>query len=116
MYEFISSHGTLIVNEDGTINKTHPNSDLNGWLKDIEIVDVEELKNYYLLSGLLSEIEDGDLSGDVLDFGYWDNKGVYQTPDLSWRETTFHRQDLQKKEIKEIIHKATQWLSINRQF
>lgn len=116
--EFISSHGTLYVNEDGTI---HPDSDIDdGWLLDIERVDIEELDNY--LSYYDLPIAQG---GDVLDFGYWDKNGVYHLPPRQWREDTFHRVSIDsdpdeskdywtRENILKVIDKSYEWIKENR--
>jgi len=117
--EFISSHGTLYVNEDGTINSIEweDSYDESSWLLDIERVDIEELDNY--LSYYDFELADG---GDVLDFGYWDKNGVYHLPSRQWREDTFHKvpiSDEEKKfwtseEIMKVIDKSFNWIKENR--
>jgi len=117
--EFISSHGTLYVNEDGTINNIEweDSYDESSWLLDIERVDIEELDNY--LSYYDFELADG---GDVLDFAYWDKNGVYHLPNKQWREDTFHKvpiSDEEKKfwtseEIMKVIDKSFNWIKENR--
>jgi len=117
--EFISSHGTLYVNEDGTINNIEweDSYDESSWLLDIERVDIEELDNY--LSYYDFELADG---GDVLDFAYWDKNGVYHLPSRQWREDTFHKvpiSDEEKKfwtseEIMKVIDKSFNWIKENR--
>lgn len=104
--DFESSNGTLLVNEDGTINK---NSDLSGWLLDIVKVDIEELDNYYKLQDL--GVCEG---GDVLDFGWWDKEGKYNEPDKIWRLETFHNPDLSDKKVKEIVDESFNWINKNR--
>jgi hypothetical protein len=116
--EFISSHGTLYVNEDGTI---HPDTDIDdSWVLSIERVDIEELDNY--LSYYDLPLAQG---GDVLDFGYWDNKGVYRLPPRQWREDVFHRVSVDsdpdeakaywtKERINEVIDKSFEWIKENR--
>ena len=115
--EFISSHGTLYVNEDGTI---HPDSDTDDWLDNIDRVDISELDNY--LSYYDSPLAEG---GDVLDFGYWDKDGVYHQPSRQWREDTFHRVSVYsdpdeakaywtKEKIQEIIDESFEWIKRNR--
>jgi len=117
--EFISSHGTLYVNEDGTINNIEweDSYDESSWLLNIERVDIEELDNY--LSYYDFELADG---GDVLDFAYWDKNGVYHLPSRQWREDTFHKvpiSDEEKKfwtseEIMKVIDKSFNWIKENR--
>lgn len=117
--EFISSHGTLYVNEDGTINNIEweDSYDESSWLLDIERVDIEELDNY--LSYYDFELADG---GDVLDFAYWDKNGVYHLPSRQWREDTFHKvptSDEEKKfwtseEVMKVIDKSFNWIKENR--
>ena len=117
--EFISSHGTLYVNEDGTINNIEweDSYDESSWLLDIERVDIEELDNY--LSYYDFELADG---GDVLDFAYCDKNGVYHLPSRQWREDTFHKvpiSDEEKKfwtseEIMKVIDKSFNWIKENR--
>jgi hypothetical protein len=93
--EFESSNGTLLVNENGSINE-NSDFDNDSWLSDISKVDIEELDNYYKLQGLVKcEF------GDVLDFGWW--KGNYNKPDRDWRMETFHKQDLEEAEVNTII-------------
>jgi hypothetical protein len=116
--EFISSHGTLYVNEDGTI---HPNTDIDdSWVLSIERVDIEELDNYLSYYDLPPA-----QGGDVLDFGYWDNKGVYRLPPRQWREDVFHRVSVDsdpdeakaywtKERINEVIDKSFEWIKNNR--
>jgi len=117
--DFISSHGTLCVNEDGTINSIEweDSYDESSWLLDIERVDIEELDNY--LSYYDFELADG---GDVLDFAYWDKNGVYHPPSRQWREDIFHKvpiSDEEKKfwtseEIMKVIDKSFNWIKENR--
>ena len=117
--EFISSHGTLYVNEDGTINSIEweDSYDESSWLLDIERVDIEELDNY--LSYYDFELADG---GDVLDFAWWDKDGVYHLPSRQWREDTFHKvpiSDEEKKfwtseEIMKVIDQSFEWIKNNR--
>lgn len=115
--EFISSHGYLYVNEDGTI---HTDSDIEDWLLDVERVDIKELDNY--LSYYDLPITDG---GDVLDFGYWDKDGVYHMPSRQWREEVFHRVSVDsdpdeakdywtREEILKVIDKSFNWIKENR--
>tara|TARA_Y100000389_G_C17330170_1_gene447641 strand:+ start:319 stop:675 length:357 start_codon:yes stop_codon:yes gene_type:complete len=106
--EFESSNGTLLVNENGSINK---DSDFenDSWLSEISKVDIEELDNYYKIQGL-GKCE----GGDVLDFGWWDKKGNYNKPEKSWRMGTFHKQDLEKDEVNTIITTSFQWIEDNR--
>jgi len=115
--EFISSNGTLYVNEDGTI---HPDSDRDDWLGTIHRVDIEELDNY--LSCYDLPLAQG---GDVLDFAYWDKDGVYHLPSRQWREDTFHRVIVDsdpdeakaywtKERIQEVIDESFEWIKRNR--
>lgn len=116
--EFISSNGTLYVNEDGTI---HPDSDIDdSWLLDVERIDIEELDNY--LSYYDLPLAQG---GDVLDFGYWDKNGVYHLPPRQWREDVFHRVSVDsdpdeaksywtEERIQETIDKSFDWIKNNR--
>ena len=105
--EFESSNGTLLVNENGSINEGSE-FDNDSWLSEISKVDLEELNNYYNLQGL------GKCKGgDVLDFGWWDRKGNYNKPDRNWRIETFHKQDLES-EVNSIIVKSFQWIEDNR--
>lgn len=115
--EFISTHGTLYVNDDGTV---HPNSDTDDWLTTIHRVDIEELDNY--LSYYDLPPSEG---GDVLDFGYWDKDGEYHLPEKSWREEVFHRIIVNsdpdevkaywtKERIQEAIDKSFNWIKENR--
>lgn len=117
--EFESSHGTLYVNEDGTI---HPSSKefISDWLLNIERVDIEELDNYLSYYDLPSA-----QGGDVLDFAYWDKGGVYHPPSRQWREDTFHRVSVDsdpdeakahwtEERIKQVIDKSYEWIKENR--
>jgi len=115
--EFISSNGHLYVNEDGTI---HPDSEVEGWLLDIEKVDIEELDNYLSYYDL-----SGAQDGDVLDFAYWDKDGVYHLPSRQWREDTFHRVIVDsdpdeakaywtRERIQEVIDESFEWIKKNR--
>lgn len=117
--EFISTHGTLYVNEDGTI---HPDSDIDDWLGTIHRVDIEELDNY--LSYYDFDINQRE-GGDVLDFGYWDKDGEYHAPEKSWREDVFHRVIVDsdpdeakaywtKERIQEVIDESFEWIKIYR--
>ena len=106
--EFESSNGTLLVNENGSINKDS-DFDNDSWLSEISKVDIEELDNYYKLQGL--ERCEG---GDVLDFGWWDKKGNYNKPDRDWRMEIFHKQDLEEAEVNTIIVTSFQWIEDNR--
>jgi|TARA_R100000479_G_scaffold115084_3_gene58376 hypothetical protein len=117
--EFESSHGTLYVNEDGTI---HPSSkeSASDWLLNIERVDIEELDNYLTYYDLpLAE------GGDVLDFAYWDKDGVYHLPSRQWREDTFHRVSVDsdpdeakahwtEERINQVIEQSFEWIKNNR--
>ena len=116
--EFISSHGTLYVNENGTINSI--DCDEVDWLGDISKVDIEEL-DYYLS---LYDLEPTQ-GGDVLDFGYWDKDGVYHQPSRQWREDVFHRVSVDsdpdeakgywtEEKIQETIEKSFEWIKKNR--
>ena len=120
--EFISSHGTLYVNEDGTINNIEweDSYDESSWLLDIERVDIEELDNY--LSYYDLPLAQG---GDVLDFGYWDKDGEYHPPEKFWRENVFHRIIVNsdpdevkaywtKERIQEVIDESFKWIKIYR--
>jgi hypothetical protein len=104
---FISSHGTLVVDCNGTINNEL--SDLSDWLNDIGKVDVEELDNYCCLSSVYPI--DG---GDVLDFGYWDKQGAYIEPNREWRERCFHNIVFTEKKNNELIEEAYNWIKQNR--
>lgn len=106
--EFESSNGTLLVNENGSINE-NSDFDNDSWLSDISKVDIEELDNYYKLQGL-GKCE----GGDVLDFGWWDKKGNYDKPDRDWRIETFHKQDLKEEEVNTIVATSFQWIEDNR--
>jgi len=104
--EFVSSHGTLLVNEDGTI---HKDSDLSDWLLDIEKVDIAELDHYNKLQGL--DLCEG---GDVCDFGYWDKKGKYHIPEKQWRLDIYHSIHLSQEEQEISIEESFKWISENR--
>ena len=106
---FESSYGTLLVNEDGTINE-YSDLDEGSWLLKIAKVDMEELKRYYKIQGL----EELELDGDVLDFGYWDTDGKYNKPERSWREDMFHNVELSKEQVKSIIDHSYEWIAENR--
>lgn len=104
---FESSHGTLLVNEDGAI---HPDSDTEDWLGTISKVDIEELDNYYALQGIEGKCE----GGDVMDFGYWDKKGKYFEPEKDWRLNVFHSRELSRAQARRIVNKSFEWIKINR--
>jgi len=104
--EFVSSHGTFLVNEDGTI---HKDSDLSDWLLDIEKVDIAELDHYNKLQGL--DLCEG---GDVCDFGYWDKKGKYHIPEKQWRFDIYHSIHLSQEEQEISIEESFKWISENR--
>lgn len=106
--EFESSNGTLLVNEDGSINKDS-DFDNDSWLSEILKVDIEELDNYYKIQGL-GKCE----GGDVLDFGYWTKGGVYNAPSLRWRLETFHPIDFKTYQVLDSIKKSIEWIEENR--
>ena len=108
--DFESSCGTLLVNENGSINKDS-DFDNDSWLSKISKVDIEELDNYYKIQGL-GKCE----CGDVLDFGWWDKKGNYNKPDRSWRVEIFHKQNLEEDEVSTIIATSFQWIVDNRNY
>jgi hypothetical protein len=103
---FISSNGTLKVNENGTI---HKDSDIEGWLLDIDKVDLEELDSYYKIQGL-----ENCEGGDVLDFCWWDKEGNYNKAEESWRIETFHRPEFSEEKTKEVVAMSFKWISDNR--
>lgn len=104
--EFHSSHGILRVNPKGYILSS---SDIDDWLLDIVRVDLEELKYYY---SLYNEVISDE--GDVLDFGYWDNKDKYHKPDRSWRYDIFNFNRYSNSEVDVKIRKAEEWVKKNR--
>ncbi len=108
LLEFISSNGTLLINEQGNVNEKE--SDLNEWLLTISKVDMEELGNYYRLMrhDFLPE------GGDVLDFCYWDKEGKYHVADKNWRYETFHNVELKSREIEPIVDLSYEWIENNR--
>ena len=106
--EFESSNGTLLVNENGSINE-NSDFDKDSWLSDISKVDIEELDNYYKLQGFV-KCE----GGDVLDFGWWDKKDKYNKPERNWRIETFHNQELEEEEVSTIVAKSFKWIKDNR--
>lgn len=108
MFEFESSHGLLVIDKQGYVIAEE--SVLEGWLLDIERVDVEELENYYKRN-LFDKISD---EGDVLDFAFWDKKGTYNSPDMDWRKTIFHNVDITDDEIETIIAESIEWIKNNR--
>lgn len=74
---FISSHGELYVNQDGTISDK---SDLNDWLLDIAKVDIAEWFTWTNKHNIKSDC------GDVLELAYWDKSGNYIQADLDFRK------------------------------
>lgn len=110
LLEFISSNGTLIIDEKGNVN--HEESDLSDWLNTIKKVDMEELDNYYKIMNhnFLPE------SGDVLDFGYWDKQDRYHPPSRDWRYDTFHNPNQHERTNELLILKAYKWIEKNRTF
>jgi hypothetical protein len=73
---FISSHGELYVNQNGTISDK---SDLNDWLLNIAKVDIDEWKTWTNKHDIESDC------GDVLELAYWDKSGNYIHADLDFR-------------------------------
>ena len=73
---FISSHGELYVNQDGTVSDK---SDLSDWLLDIAKVDIAEWFTWTTKHGIKSDC------GDVLELAYWDKSGNYIQADLDFR-------------------------------
>ena len=106
LIKFEGSNGMLIVNNDGTIHKS---SQIDGWLKDIVKVDIEELINYHKLQ----QVEFSN-DGDVLDFGWWDISGNYYKPDKGWRSNIFHNVNLSCDEINDAIKLSYVWIDDNR--
>lgn len=74
---FISSHGELYVNQDGTISNK---SDLSDWLLDIAKVDIAEWFTWTNKHNIKSDC------GDVLELAYWDKSGNYIQADLDFRK------------------------------
>ena len=72
---FISSHGELYVNQDGTVSDK---SDLSDWLLDIAKVDIAEWFTWTTKHGIKSDC------GDVLELAYWDKSGNYIQADLDF--------------------------------
>ena len=73
---FISSHGELYVNQDGTISDK---SDLSDWLLDIAKVDIAEWFTWTAKHNIKSDC------GDVLELAYWDKSSNYIQADLDFR-------------------------------
>ena len=73
---FVSSHGELYVNQDGTVSDK---SDLSDWLLDIARVDIDEWKAWTKKHDIESDC------GDVLELAYWDKSGRYIQADLDFR-------------------------------
>ena len=73
---FISSHGELYVNQDGTISGK---SDLSDWLLNIAKVDIDEWFTWTNKHNIKSDC------GDVLELAYWDKSGNYIQADLDFR-------------------------------
>jgi len=73
---FISSHGELYVNQDGTISGK---SDLSDWLLNIAKVDIAEWFTWTNKHNIKSDC------GDVLELAYWDKSGNYIQADLDFR-------------------------------
>jgi len=113
-YEFQSSHGTLVVDEDGVPVleecEWEDDNDPNNWLKNIAKVDLLELANYYKVCGH-GQV---DFDGDVLDFGFWDKEGNYNVPDRNWREECFHNVNRSKAEQLRDIERAEIWVETYR--
>lgn len=115
-YAFESSHGNLVVDEDGVpileeCSFDDPD-DADCWIKhSIAKVDLVELANYYKVCGHAEEI---DLDGDVLDFGYWDKEGEYHVPDANWRVDIFHNVNRTPEQQAKDIKKAEIWVETYR--
>ena len=109
LYEFQSSCGELVVDENGLVNTEK--SELDDWLLDIAKVDMIELSNYYKICGHKENI---DLDGDVLDFGFWNKEGIYNPPPKSWRIDIFHNCDKSSIEQLKDIDIAEKWIKENR--
>jgi len=105
--QFESSYGLIAVNEKGEVIKKE--SDLSGYLLNIEKIDIEEIDHYHKLNEF-SCCE----GGDVLDVGYWDKKGKYHKPCRKWRTQTFHNGGFSNKKVREVIKTSFDWINVNR--
>ena len=76
-----SSHGQIIINYN-TGDVINIQGDEKGELKNIVRFNMEEYKIYH------GQIDD---SYDILNLGYWDNKGVYEEPCQDWRDNREER-------------------------
>lgn len=117
LISFESSHGWLVVDENGYPVKDKCIFEKGEWLESIVRVDIEELINYYKLCGLEYDTE-WDKGGDVLDFGYWtranDGQLSYVMPDYDWRRNVFHNKVYDAELIESIINKSIVWVKENR--
>lgn len=77
LIHFVSSHGELYINQDGTVSDK---SDLSDWLLDINKVDIDEWKTWTNKHNIESDC------GDVLELAYWDKSGDYIEADLDFRK------------------------------
>jgi hypothetical protein len=108
MFKFESSNGLLVIDKQGYVIAEE--SDLSEWLLDVERVDVEELENYYKLNSF----DEISVEGDVLDFGFWNKKGEYNSPEMDWRKENFHNVDFSDDEVETIIAESIEWIKNNR--
>jgi len=112
-FHFVSSHGELYINGDGTINKEKSDlgsNDADNWLHTIEKVDMDEWIHWNQLIGILEPD-----CGDSLDFGFWDKNGVYHAPDLTWRKEDFVDNGiLTQEQVHRAIEKTKAWLRTYR--
>lgn len=77
LIHFVSSHGELYINQDGTVSDK---SDLSDWLLDIAKIDIDEWKTWTNKHNIESDC------GDVLELAYWDKSGDYVEADLDFRK------------------------------
>ena len=98
---FISSHGELYVNQDGTISDK---SDLSDWLLDIAKVDIAEWFTWTNKHNIKSDC------GDVLELAYWDKSGNYIQANLDFRndmvESKLHRPLSYEIEMSATTHRT----------
>jgi len=111
-YKFMSTYGWLIVDEEGVPILEECSWDSPNWLENIGKVDLTELLYYHKVCGF--EINQTGLTGDVLDFGYWDNSGNYHAPERDWRVGIFHNVNKTSEEQLSDIQKSEDWIEINR--
>lgn len=80
--EVESSYGLLVVDGNGDV--VVEESDLDGYLLDIEKVDLEDLEQF--LDSVGVENPKGVDQIDVLSIGFWNKDGSYHKADEGWRK------------------------------